>query len=53
MEQIIRSGGVTRGWLGVSMQDMTEELADVGKVDLQPKMEGRQIIMVLSSEVQK
>jgi len=35
------------------LKRMTEELADVGKVDLQPKMEGRQIIMVLSSEVQK
>lgn len=32
MEQIIRSGGVTRGWLGVSMQDMTEELADSFKL---------------------
>ena len=30
---------------------MIEELSDVGKVDLQPKMEGRQVIMVLSSEV--
>ncbi|SFK69318.1 serine protease DegQ [Nitrosomonas aestuarii] len=28
MEQIIQSGSVTRGWLGVSMQDMTRELAD-------------------------
>ncbi|MCB1721695.1 MAG: translation initiation factor IF-3 C-terminal domain-containing protein, partial [Alphaproteobacteria bacterium] len=35
------------------LKRMTEELADVGKVDLQPKMEGRQIIMVLSSEAQK
>ncbi|MEM7650717.1 MAG: translation initiation factor IF-3 [Pseudomonadota bacterium] len=32
---------------------MIEELADVGKVDLEPKMEGRQIIMVLSSELPK
>ena len=32
---------------------MVEELADVGKVDLQPKMEGRQAIMVLSSEISK
>ncbi|MCB9983567.1 MAG: translation initiation factor IF-3 [Rhodospirillales bacterium] len=30
-----------------------EELSDVSKVDLQPKMEGRQIIMVMSSEVSK
>ena len=35
------------------LKRMIEELADVGKVDLQPKMEGRQIIMVLSSEVTK
>lgn len=33
------------------LKRMIEELADVGKVDLHPKMEGRQIIMVLSSEV--
>ncbi len=32
---------------------MKEELSDVGKVDLQPKMEGRQVIMVLSSETNK
>ncbi len=32
---------------------MQEELADVGKVDLYPKKEGRQIIMVLSSEISK
>ncbi len=28
MEQIIQSGSVIRGWLGVSMQNMTRELAD-------------------------
>ncbi|MBX3616606.1 Do family serine endopeptidase [Nitrosomonas sp.] len=28
MEQIIQSGSVTRGWLGVTMQDMTQELAE-------------------------
>lgn len=28
MEQIIQSGSVIRGWLGVTMQDMTRELAD-------------------------
>ncbi|HRB28826.1 MAG: trypsin-like peptidase domain-containing protein [Nitrosomonas sp.] len=28
MEQIIESGSVIRGWLGVSMQDMTEELSE-------------------------
>lgn len=33
------------------LKRMIEDVADVGKVDLQPKMEGRQTIMVLSSEV--
>ena len=33
MEQIIQSGGVIRGWLGVSMQDMTEELAESFNLD--------------------
>lgn len=28
MEKIIQSGSVTRGWLGVSMQDLTWELAE-------------------------
>ncbi|MBL8496468.1 Do family serine endopeptidase [Nitrosomonas sp. JL21] len=28
MEQIIQSGSVVRGWLGVSMQDLTEDLAE-------------------------
>ncbi len=32
MEQIIQSGSVTRGWLGVSMQDMTQELAESFKL---------------------
>ena len=32
---------------------MIEELSDVGKVDLKPKMEGRQMMMVLSSESTK
>tara|TARA_Y100000590_G_scaffold406410_1_gene495641 strand:- start:62847 stop:63290 length:444 start_codon:yes stop_codon:yes gene_type:complete len=31
------------------LKKMQEELADVGKVDLQPKLEGRQMIMVLSA----
>jgi len=31
------------------LKKMVEELADVGKVDLQPKLEGRQAIMVLSA----
>ena len=29
---------------------MKQELTDISKVDLEPKMEGRQVIMVLSSE---
>lgn len=33
MEQIIQTGRVTRGWLGVSMQDMTPELAESFKLD--------------------
>jgi serine protease DegQ len=28
MEQIIQSGGVTRGWIGVEVQDLTPELAE-------------------------
>ncbi|MBS1146200.1 MAG: putative protease [Proteobacteria bacterium] len=28
MEQIIKSGGVTRGWVGVEVQDLTPELAE-------------------------
>ncbi len=28
MEQILRTGSVIRGWVGVSMQDMTRELAE-------------------------
>lgn len=28
MEQIVQTGSVIRGWLGVSMQDMTQELAE-------------------------
>jgi len=32
---------------------MQEELADVAKTDLAPKLEGRQMIMVLSSELPK
>lgn len=32
------------------LKRMIEELSDIGKVDLEPKMEGRQIIMVLSAD---
>ncbi|MGB0718935.1 MAG: translation initiation factor IF-3 [Bdellovibrionales bacterium] len=33
------------------LKRMQDELSDVGKVDLAPKLEGRQMIMVMSSEV--
>ena len=32
MEQIIRDGYVTRGWIGVGVQDVTKELADSFKL---------------------
>ncbi len=32
MEQIIKSGGVTRGWIGVEAQDMSKELAESFKL---------------------
>ena len=32
MEQIIRTGAVTRGWIGVEVQDMTTELAESFRV---------------------
>lgn len=35
------------------MERIKEELADVGKVDMQPKLEGRQAIMVLSQDTTK
>jgi serine protease DegQ len=28
MEQIIKNGGVTRGWVGIEVQDLTPELAE-------------------------
>ena len=33
MEQIIASGSVTRGWIGVEVQDVTPDLADSLKID--------------------
>ena len=37
--------------LGVEVLNrMKEELADLGKIELEPKLEGRQMIMVLASE---
>lgn len=35
------------------LKRMQDELADISKTDMEPKMEGRQIIMVLSSEIPK
>jgi serine protease DegQ len=32
MEQIIQSGSVTRGWVGIAVQDMTPELAESFKL---------------------
>ena len=32
MEQIIRNGSVTRGWIGVGVQDVTKELAESFKL---------------------
>jgi Do/DeqQ family serine protease len=32
MEQIIKNGGVTRGWIGVEVQEITPELADSFKL---------------------
>ncbi|MFN7085360.1 MAG: Do family serine endopeptidase [Burkholderiales bacterium] len=32
MEQIVRTGSVTRGWIGVGVQDMTRELAESFKM---------------------
>ena len=33
MEQIIATGSVTRGWIGVEVQDLTPDLADSLKID--------------------
>jgi len=32
MEQIVRTGGVTRGWVGIEVQEITPELADSFKL---------------------
>ena len=44
MEQIIKSGSVTRGWVGIEVQDMTPELAESFSLD---KAEGALIAGVL------
>ncbi len=33
MEEIIKTGGVTRGWIGVEVQDITPELAESFRLD--------------------
>ncbi|OGA10953.1 MAG: 2-alkenal reductase [Betaproteobacteria bacterium RIFCSPLOWO2_02_64_14] len=44
MEQIVRHGSVTRGWIGVGVQDMTKEFADSFKL---PEVGGALISQVL------
>lgn len=44
MEQIIQTGGVTRGWLGITMQDITRQLAQTLKLDAET---GALIVSVL------
>ena len=45
MEQIIKDGGVTRGWVGVEVQDLSPELAD--SLKLKSEQEGALIAGVL------
>ena len=44
MEQIIATGGVTRGWIGVEIQEITPELAESFKL---PKNQGAIIAGVM------
>jgi serine protease DegQ len=44
MEQIVKTGAVIRGWIGVGVQDMTQELAESFKL---PKVRGTLISEVL------
>jgi serine protease DegQ len=46
MEQIIKSGGVVRGWIGVEAQDLSKELAESFKL---PNTNGALIAGVLKS----
>ena len=46
MEQIIRNGAVTRGWIGVEVQEVTPELAESFKL---PNTEGTLIAGVMRS----
>ena len=45
MEQIIANGVVTRGWVGIGLQDLTPEIAESLKL---PKMEGAVITEVVN-----
>lgn len=45
MEQIIKEGGVTRGWVGVEVQDLSPELME--SLNLKPNQEGALIAGVL------
>ena len=45
MEQIIETGVVTRGWVGIGVQDMTPELAESLKL---PKVNGALITEVVN-----
>ena len=45
MEQIIKDGGVTRGWVGVEVQDLTPELVE--SLNLKPLQQGALIAGVL------
>ena len=46
MEQIIKTGAVTRGWIGVEVQELTPELAESFKL---PDTEGALIAGVMRS----
>ena len=46
MEQIIESGTVTRGWVGIGVQDLTPELAETLKL---PKVAGALITEVVNA----
>jgi serine protease DegQ len=46
MEQLIATGTVTRGWVGIGVQDLTEELAETLKL---PKVTGTLITEVVNA----
>jgi serine protease DegQ len=46
MEQIIENGTVIRGWVGIGVQDLTEELADTLRL---PKVAGALITEVVNA----